>query len=340
MTTSFKLSELAALHSQLVAVSKAGIAIELEDGMDSKPIAERLEVIYSKVAVRIANGESIDQILADDTRLPNRYRTALNLWLRCDSSPQALEAMCNDTRGNQVFSRVANQSWLSTGIVAVLVYCGLIYLLMTLIPKEEAMYLQAGTVPGVGLSVLLWLKRTLFIWVIAVPVIGACMAIGIRRLWNRSQLSKHPLGARFIDASRRAISADNISELAERGFSIDQASQWGTLDSGVLKRKTIDKPNAVATGSSDDGRLMSWAIAQCRVGQSNERNLSKRTVPLRFVAKVDRYMAVHRGLRTRRILPVVAGTIVGGLLVFGYAIGLFYPLIELLVSITQAESFI
>jgi type II secretory pathway component PulF len=300
-----KLDDVLAFNQTLIRLERAGIPIGVGDSETKLSLRSKIDSINSKVAVAVARGSSVRQILESNEELPAQYRSALSVWLFCDHSPEALAALSDQAGERCDMEKVLSFSLLQPMVIAGLVYLGFLYLVFGVSPKLESIATQIGAEPGVGLWFLQSAKSTAWIWAIAVPT---CVALALA-IWNRNKsrwsLEYMPGRRRIVDAIENANMAQGIRLLLE-----NENSQEGTL-----------QPNK-ATG------LLKWALSERFSCEEKLRSLSASEITYQGIAKT-------RTEQMRAWFPTLVGASLGGLLVLIFGLSLFAPMIELLTILTR-----
>lgn len=320
------LDDVLAFNEYLLKLAKAGVPIGLGILEDNATLSEQLSEINSKIAMEVARGNTVRQTLESDQELPPLYRSSLATWLYCDKSPDALAALSECADGRREIEKVFDFAVVQPLILLGLVYCGFVFLLLSVAPKMDAMNSQIGSAPGFGLQVLMAARTTIWYWGIAIPLL---VALGLA-LWSRQRsrwLSRWFPGRRNIfETTLKANYAEGFANLLEHDQSVVQAQ---TL-LGSFKR--IRKPVQVQSGNTNMEiampRMLQWALGD---DVSNE----DRANALRFAARAYRELAQSRASQWRAWFPVVVGALLGGAIVLAFGLSLFAPMIELLTAITR-----
>lgn len=300
-----KLDDVLAFNQTLLSLERAGIPIGVGDSDATLSLQSKIDSINSKIAVAVARGSSVRQVLESSEELPAQYRSALSVWLLCDHSPEALAALSDQAGERRDMEKVLSFSFLQPAILAGLVYLGFLYLIFGISPKLESIAVQIGAEPGVGLWFLQTAKSTAWIWAIAGPL---CVAVAIT-IWNRNK-SRWSLG--YLPGSRRIAEAIEDAHKAQ-GIRIlleNENSQEGSL-----------QPNK-ATG------LLKWALSE---GLSREEKMGA----LSASAITYQGIAMSRTEHLRAWFPTLVGASLGGLLVLAFGLSLFAPMIELLTALAR-----
>ena len=314
-----KLDDVLAFNATLLKLDLAGIPMGLGIDTESKPLGDRLSAINAKIAMDVARGSTVRQVLDSDHELPSLYRSSLKTWLYCGNSPDALKALseCGDSRRN--IERLMSFAIVQPLILLVLAYFGFLYLLFGVVPKLQSISLQIGSSPGFGLQCLMQAKQV--VWPLAVlgPVVIAFCLLAWNN--NRTKWSMGWLPGRMAisESIRKANYADTVSNLLEQGYSEEQAlASVGELNGGL---------KAEATKAALPPFLR-WALGDAVKSED-------RIDALQFSARGYREIALKRAGQLRSWIPVLVGSLFGGAIVLVFGLSLFGPMIELLTALTR-----
>jgi general secretion pathway protein F len=307
-----KLDDLIAFNQQLITLVRAGLPVELGDGTPSNAVEGQLLNINTRIALQVGLGLSVDQAMAGEALVPAAYRAAWKTWFHGGTPVEALNALTSQAEGRREMQINLGNSLLQPLILFSLIYFGFIYLVLIEVPHLEATYRQIGELPSPSLSFLLVARQWLPVWGALLPI--ATMA-AICFWWRNSALWSYawlPGRKRFVEAIRKANYAENIAKLLDMKLTLSDSVQLvGRLD-----------------GHAELPPMLRWAIAA-------DVEDSSRVGLLRFAARAYRDSANREIRRWRSWLPVIVGVLLGGVFVLGYGLGLFMPMIELLVTLTK-----
>lgn len=299
------LDDVLAFNQTLLNLERTGIPIGIGDSDTALSLQSKIDLIDSKVAVAVARGSSVRQILESNDELPAQYRSALSLWLLCDHSPEALAALSDQASERRDMEKALSYSLLQPIIILGLVYLGFLYLVFGVRPKLESIASQIGAEPGIGLWFLQTAKSNAWVWAIAVPL---CVALSVA-IWARNKsgwsLGYMPGRRRIADAIENANKARGMRRLLE-----NESSKEGSI-----------QPNK-ATG------LLKWALTEEFSREEKMGALSASAITYQRIAET-------RTEQMRAWLPTLVGVSVGGLLVLAFGLSLFAPMIELLTALTR-----
>jgi type II secretory pathway component PulF len=307
-----KIDDFIAFNRHLITLIQAGIPVELGDGTPSEAVAEQLSQINSRIALQVGLGHSVDQAISADTLVPAPYRAAWETWFHGNQPMEALNSLTSQAEARREMQTNVGNSLIQPLIVLSLVYVGFIYLILVPARQLEATYQQLGESPGVCLRLLTLAREWLPLWGVLLPL-AVLLAIWVWRrksaAWSYRWL---PGRKRFVESIGRANYAENVARLLNTNHSLSESLQLvGSLES-----------------KSDLPSLLRWAFV-ADIEDSSRVNL------LRFAARTYRDSAKREITRWRTWLPVIVGVLAGGLIVLGYGLSLFTPMVELLKTLTK-----
>lgn len=336
------LDDVLAFNDALLAYAATGLPVELESGDSNETLRRKLPDLNAHLALQVSRGHSLPALLKSDPEVTPRYRTALESWHRGQQPIEALDALAASAQGRRDIEATARYSLLQPLIVLALVYIGFIYLLLNVAPKLDRIYEQLRQAPGPGLSLLLAARQGLPVWGPGLPL----LLIVVLLWWNwlRAPLALNwlPGRTRYLDALHKANYAENVARLLENGYSLAQAlTLIGPLPSestnaGLYATATENIIEADASGQRlawDDPSiralpaLLRWSFTGDLLGQ-------RMPDVLRIAARNYRAIARRYSVLAHWWLPTLIGSLLGGALVFAFALSLFGPMIELLRTLT------
>ena len=341
---------IADFHQDLLGLAAAGIAVDLgfsNSATIEQSLDQSLRVIKSAA---YEQGIPIKEAIAAMPDLPVRYRTAALTWLECDDPAIALDFVTTPGVAQQNLSRSLGQSLLYPMIVLALTYVAFLFLCNVTSPQMDAIYEQLGKAPSDSLSFLATCRESMPIWGIAIPLLAILSVIWWKKRGANRQWSWLPGSRRYFDANRNAGVARQMARMIDGGMSLENAVALSLPTIGVgsssVGSNSVDSGGASSSGahlggaslSGVEGRrssealspLLDWAIHSDIETQPRSRVLS-------MVADTYSRTARRRASILRVAIPAVLGVLIGGVLVFGYGLSFFMPMIELLKEISAPE---
>lgn len=322
-----KLDDILAFNAILLKLANAGVPIALDVSGSNDDLSGLLDKINSGIAIGMARGMTVRQVLESGTELPSQYRSSLLTWLYCDESPEALTALSDCAGGRREIERVVNIAFLQPLILMGMVYLGFLFLVLQLEPKLQAIHFQIGSAPALGMQWLTMLRQSIWFWGTAIPLLVVLKLV----IWtrHRSDWSLHRFPGRkgVFDAIQRANYAESFAKLLEHEHSVEHAGMMlGDLPGNQTMRNV--RANETSTTPTGMPPLLKWAF-------SNDVIPEDRGTALNFSALAYRDLAQSRASQWRSWIPALMGALLGGLLVLGFGLSLFGPMIELLISLTR-----
>ena len=311
------IDDVLAFNAQLQSLSEANLPIDLGFRVSKQTLSQKLSQISSQIALQNARGKTIEQAVVEYPSIPIQYRISLIAWSQGKTMTDAISPLNAIGHWRRDVVATLNRSLLEPLILLVLVYCGLMYLVITLVPHLEEIYSQIRTTPGVSLKILMQVRDWLPYWGPGLPVlvIAACL------FWRSRLPSSNMrwLPVEFKDSSwvEKANHADNMARLEENLANERPLSENHSV-SRLGQELTAKNPSP----------LLKWA-------SSCTDDPNAKAGALRFVGHTFREAAKWRVVRWSSVLPNALAVFLGGLLVLGYALSLFAPMIELLCTLAR-----
>ena len=130
-----------------------------------------------------------------------------------------------------------------------------------------------------------------------------------------------------MEAIQRANYAEGFANLLKHEHSVEQA---GMMLGAFPSDQTTRKLQTTETSAKPVGMppLLKWVFGK-------DVSPEDRAAALHFSALAYRDLAQSRASQWRSWLPVLMGSLLGGVLVLGFGLSLFGPMIELLNSLTR-----
>lgn len=318
------LERVLAFNGELLALTKAGLPLDLGVTVSAKTNASKLDRINEALATRIRRGQDIEQAIAEENELTPRYRAALLTWLCCDDPTVALDGLVMPAMARRQLGLSIGQSMLYPLILVVLTYVGFLFLCGITVPKIEAIYQQIAPSPGNSLELLVAGRLLMPIWGPLVPLLLLAVVIA----WRFRASGCVWLPARYVSAVRHANLSQQLARLLESGMSLqDSLALAGPLAGmPVIASKT----GGVAAGEDELRSLPSllrWAVNATQDSQQMPNEL-------RIVAQTYRQTAQRQEAIWRFVVPSLCGILLGGAFVLCYSLSLFLPIVQLLKDIS------
>lgn len=325
------LDRVIALNQELVALSAAGMPLEL--GASSTSVEAALDRANSSLAMRTSRGQSLADALRDNQDLPSNYRHALQAGLRSDDLMVVLNGVSRQSTAQADLRRTFGQSLVQPLVIFALAYAGFMVLCLRFSPTMEGIYEQLRQEPNAGVAILRAARHWLPVWGPLLPIVTLTAIFFWRRCSGKTRRWV-PFAGRYAATVAHATFAEQLANLVEQDVPLDEALE---LASGVtgdqsLKAASFELASARQLGeplTADDPRihrlppLLRWALT----GDLGDQPLP--TI-LRFAAQTYQQSAERQAAVWRLAMPALIGALVGGAIVFVYALSMFGPLISLL----------
>jgi len=253
-------------------------------------------------------GPNLESEIAKESPLAANYQSALEIWLRCDRSPVALDSMTAMAIRNQSSHRTLSLALVQPIVLLVVAYLSLIYISSSTIPKIEAIYQQLEKPPGFGLWVMSWIRSSMPVWIIIIPTLAAAWIV---YRWVKpdsiTQSGLFQTNQKYTYL-QNAIDSNQLAELL-------------AYDCSLAESKSLIVPvhPSVSTGTSP---LLSWAIS--------EKSSPSKVNQLRSVSRTYRFLDQLRVQQYRSWLPALVIGAFGGAIVLAIGLSVFVPVVELL----------
>ena len=342
------LEELIALNDEIIALTRAGVPLELgleELGEEREGVLGRLS---TKLAARMNQGESLPEALEHvDAQLPRSYRVIVEAGLRAGRLTAALEGVSSVAFKMSELRRRIGLALVYPLIVLMLAY-GLFLLMCTqLAPRMRWTFENMGWPTGLY-GALADIGRTSIYWGWVLPAV----VIGLIIWWRRSGQQfltgeGKPAGLACCCPGVKQIStyyrsaqfADLLALLVEQDVPMPQAI--------VLAAETTNDPamqNAAraiadatsrglfvpggASGRSGFPPFLHWLITR---REEQEGLVSA----LKAAADMYRRRAVLITDWIQIAFPMIAAVVIGGGATLLYTLTVFYPLAEILKALAD-----
>jgi len=308
-----RIEDVLEFNEQLRSIESMRVPIGLGFEFGKESLSNQLMKISSSLTIQQVRGKSIELALAEDRSIPNQYRVSLISWARSGRSFHAVQPLVEIGRWRRDAVSQVNSTLLEPLILLVLVYCGFVCLMWSLIPNLESVYSQIHKPPGVSLSIMSSIRASAMWWGPVVPI----LIVGILAVWKRTvahaNLSWIPESFLETQAVRKANQADSLACLIESGL--------GSASATELTNGTANAPSPTTLSP-----LARWA-------SGIEDRPSIQVDALRCVTRIYRDTLQYQLIRWSRWYSIAIGTLIGGSLVLALGVCLFAPIIELLYTL-------
>jgi general secretion pathway protein F len=331
------LDDLIALNDEMISLVRAGVPLAQGLGELGRDFPGELGAISSQLAVRMERGESLEDALGQTSlALPPVYRAVALAGVRAGRLPAALESVAASVRRLSELQRAVSLAMLYPLVIFLLTYGLFVFLVVNVIPVLVT-YDWTKTAPAlVG-----WVNRlgeSVHVWGPVVPI----LVIGLAAVWwqrsRRAALVQSGLGAQYFGwlPSLRSVFANSragafsevLSVLVEHGVPLGEALRLAAQSSGDARIVGSAEQMAArieAGGKledeSDKGRfspLVNWLLL-------TRKSKGELVQSLRFAADSYQRRASRQAEWLGLYLPLILTAVIGGAVVFLYAMTLFVP---------------
>lgn len=318
MMTHRSIQDVLSFSEELRALAAAGLPLDFGElganvehhysDRSSKEIGAMLDQVNTALTRRVGQGQSVEQAVTEEALLTPNLRKAFLTYLRSEDSRLALESLASPAISKQRFATGLGSAMVYPLILLTVAYFGFLYLCQVTGATIESMYVQLSQSPPAAVSFLSSARHWIPIWGTLVPLL-----VGVTLLWwhlrgSKMSWSRLPGSKRYYDAADNAEHANQLAGMLESGCELDESLQTVFPQS---------------TGIASLPPLLRWAI-EADTGDEPLHNT------LRFVARTYQQKAERQERAWSLRAPVLCGLALGGLLVLGYGLCLFLPVVQLL----------
>ena len=312
------LDQIALFHRELCALNTTGIPVALGFGSESDSVTDRLNGVYAQLTDALRQNQAIEQAIDSLPAISERYRKAIRIWLRTNDSSLALECLTRPAKSRSAFFQNVSLGVMQVGIVFSLICLGVIYL-GTKARKLRGFYEDVQLEEPASIAILIAARHWCWLW-LPVFVAGAIYAFVVRdRLkgWFLDLLRS----VRITDsrADERAAESERLALLIDRGIPVGEALHL----EGLVDDPRQD-PNHATRESSP---LLRWCVDDDAICESRSRVMQN-------IAAMYRYRAEHSASLWRYVIPLALAALVGGAMVFVFAVVLFLPYLRLIQALS------
>ncbi|MFO1065231.1 MAG: hypothetical protein U0892_15305 [Pirellulales bacterium] len=345
MPSSGSIDDVLEYHRHLRLLAEAGVPVELSDSRSDHPLSRQLEQIESELGLRIGRAETLEDILSRSGALPDRYRRGLALWLACDGSPAALQAVAEHADAMKGVRQSLISSLLHPMIVMILGLFVFSVLLFHTAPRITQQYQMIGATPD---WITLFLNAAAATFAYWLPVVALLVAWGCYR-WHKHVTTSEP---KLLPGYKEFVRHAGSAELADCLANLELTTLDRTAKQQLAGLRSQSKRNAGSRSNDDPitdapGSELQPIKPSASSGTISERPASpllrwadacsddpaQRSQLFLFTSNFYRSRAARRADMWRSWAPAVIGGLLGGTVVLAYALSLFIPMVSLLRAI-------
>jgi len=344
--------ELLALNEQIVGLRRTGTSVSL--GLPSNPntLETELQQITSELSSRVTadDGQAsadLDARLLDSESLPQPYQQTIEAGLREGRLTAAFEGL---TESAQIADGLRRNTWAALAYPALVVFFAFLLLaflatrvLFTFDTAHNSLRLPKSIwthwSAAVGSGGWTWLLVPL------VLLLAVLLLRQLRHRWIQNENYIHvpnwlPGFRSFGRDLRLADFAETVCQLRQQGIERDQAMTLASATSG--HRLNIDPASDQLTEASVPP-LLRWALFSKTNGElpSHDSEISAESTErqaLQMAAAVYRERAIQKSRFITKTIPIITCILVGGTVVFAYALTVWAPLVTLINELCSSEA--
>ncbi len=301
-------------NREIAALAAAGLYFDLAETAVSKidDLETRLQQINTSLESRAGDGQTAEQALDSDPTIPDRYRAAIESWLKCGDRTVALDCLSATNEARQQMRENVRRSISYPTLVMMLTYGALVWLCLFTVPKLQALYEQMGQTPDAAGTFLVQCRSWLPVWGPSFPLV-----VIVGWFWWRKQ---SPLWTwRRLPGSDSYFSSIQQAELASRMAAL--------LDSGVSSQDAVVVAQAGSLEANRLRPLLAWAV-------NGDLNGQPRATVMRMVAETYRRMADRQAKNWYTFASLFVGLLIAAGFVLAYGFALFLAMRNLWIDIS------
>jgi type II secretory pathway component PulF len=342
------LDELIAFNDEVVALSRAGIPIDLGLSQLSHDPEIAMEQIEAALTRRVQGGVSlIDAVQAEDDFLPPMYRGVVSVGLRCGRLPAALEALGGNAQALLELRQSARSALVYPAIICALAYFLFAGSCWYVVPEYYRVFEEMGKGGGAVFRTVQTLRDLLPFWV-AIPPLLLTVPLIFRFRSNTSRgvlftnaaklVSCLPVVSRITRDHALANLAALLALLAEHEVPLHEGLRLVARAS--CDRKLTDDARRLAADLRAGQSLMQDADAAeslppfLRWAVTSSADAFGLSGPLRLAAQTYRHRAERRANCLRVVMPMVTCVVLAGGITLLYCLSVFVPLVRLIRDLT------
>jgi len=304
-----ELDRILAFNEQLLSLSRAGLPVDIGGATDAESIEATIAKINANLTLAIARGQSPQQAIGDAEAMPPRYRLAILSLLHRDHSTVAFDYLTTQARAQRELVFDVSRWFYQLGVLCLIALLGFTYLIFRVTPKIASVFNDLGLGFDSSIRFSNYARETYWTWL---PLLLVIILVGTwvwRRYSARLPWSSLPGGKRYQTAQSNAEVADRLATLVEQDVSVDEAMVLSHTNLAALPP------------------LLKWAAVGDLEGES-------RSDAFQMVAGSYRNKATSLARIWRVIVPTVMTALVGGVIVFAYALTVFLPWLSFLTALS------
>ncbi len=343
---SIAMDDLVALNEEMAALVRAGVPLDAGLADLGRDLPGNLGRLADQIGERLAQGESLPQVLQDDRRsLPLVWRAVVESGLRAGDLPAALESMAVTGRHIADLRRAVILSLIYPIIVVLAAYGCFVFMTVYQAPVLSAAFHDLAGRDERFLGLLVWLGAHADWWAALVPLIGMlCLAAWWIRssrahTISNSRLMRWPASLDLLRNCRLATFAEILALMVNRQVPFHEGLELASQacgdrrlrEAGATVASRLRRGEPLSTSDADlvaFPPLLGWLIAYG--GQTEVLHKM-----LREMAERYRNQARRAANWTVIYLPMIITVAVGGTVTLLQAFALFIPMTQLFLDIAR-----
>ncbi len=311
-------------HNELLGIAKLGIPLNLGFDGTSKDPSTELDEIAATLKQTVRDDQTFAETIAKMPQLSPAYRSALATWLATDGSPIAFESVVAPAVARQQSRGLWTLSLLQPIVILAMSYLAIIYICVFTIPKLEAIYEQTDQLPHFALATMVAIRKSMPIWIPLVPIL-----VGLAYFLQEKRSAKHLNAPKILE--RRAWGRTIDAVEAEQLAALINSHVALPIALALVQNDRQATSNSIGPNTTASDRplrpMLQWAVS--------EESDSQKIRSLKMVAATYRKLARDQSQRIQNWLPPLAMGVLGGCLVLGVGLSVFWPIVELLYDLAK-----
>ncbi len=347
-TKPVSLEDLIALNDEIASLVRAGVPLELGIEGVGSGLSGNLGRITDLLSNQMRNGSSLSEALeAQKDAIPPIYRAVVETGIKAGRLPEALESLTRFAQSVLDLRRRIGLAFIYPAMVLLLAYVLIVAFMLFMVPQLDAAYASLHLPAQWWLTILHQLSETVPFWAAVLPILMVVFYIWwqatARSMFAPSvaagkSLIGLPGMGRIIANYHLANFAEVLAMLVDHEVPLHDAMTLAADSTGDLKlvRGVHSISSDLQSGKSLADSFPSTTAfpSFMRWMMSNGEKQGTLATVLRQVTDIYRRRAVHQSEWFKLVLPIVLVVVIGGGATFVYAMTLFFPLSQLLRSLS------
>lgn len=341
------LEQLIGLNDEIAAILRSKLPLARDVSFLTRNPDSKLSKISNVIASKVGRGETlVSAISSDDDQIPESYRHMIEIGLKADHLPLAIESLATQGRTMANVRDRFRLALVYPSFVCAMAYSLVIFVILHLSAKlqdsADAMQLEQSPL----LQSIARARDSAHLWVWIPPLVLIIVWLWLRASSTRNNtfggfarlVRMMPSGCRTAELSQHASLAELIAALLENGVSVEEAVVLAANAIGDepirasarhLADSMRDKAGGIDPPEDPVGipPLIRWILV-------TPSDPSSAADSLRVVASNYRYQADEVIEKAGLFYPIIVTVAVAGTVTLAYALLTFVPLIQLITQLT------